>query len=74
MVRKSKVDLTAIGVRIRKLRGSMLQDELAALLDVTQGHLSKIEAGKIAPSLEILAALSVKFDKTIDWIICGDRK
>ena len=49
----------------------MLQEELAAHLDVSQGHLSKIERGKVAPSLEILIALSLKFNKTVDWIIRG---
>ena len=74
MKRKPKIDLQAIGSRIRRLRGPMLQEELAVLLDVTQGHLSKIEAGKIAPSLEILVALSARFDRTVDWIIRGDQK
>jgi DNA-binding XRE family transcriptional regulator len=72
MARKPKIDLSAIGSRIKKLRGAMLQEELATLLDVSQGHLSKIERGKIAPSLEILVRLSVKFDRTVDWIIRGD--
>jgi transcriptional regulator with XRE-family HTH domain len=65
------VDLTAIGARIRKLRGSILQDELAAYLGVSQGHFSKIERGKIAPSIEILLLLSDKFRKSVDWILRG---
>jgi DNA-binding XRE family transcriptional regulator len=71
MARKPKIDLIAIGSRIKGLRGALLQNELAALLDVTQGHLSKIESGKIAPSLEILLSLSAKFEKTVDWILRG---
>jgi transcriptional regulator with XRE-family HTH domain len=50
----------------------MLQEELAALLDVSQGHLSKIERAKIAPSLEVLLFLSTKFDRTVDWILRGE--
>ena len=73
MSSKLNADLTAIGSRIKKMRGAMLQEELAAYLDVSQGHLSKIERGKVAPSLEILIALSARFHKTIDWIIKGDR-
>ena len=69
---KSKVDSVAIGLRIRKLRGSMFQEELAAYLNVSQGHLSKIERGKIAPSIEILILLSDKFRKSIDWILRGN--
>jgi transcriptional regulator with XRE-family HTH domain len=72
MAGRSTVDLRAIGARIKKLRGGMLQEELAAYLDVSQGHLSKIERGKVAPSLEMLILLSARFHKNIDWIIRGD--
>jgi transcriptional regulator with XRE-family HTH domain len=69
---KSKVDLVAIGSRIKKLRGTVLQEELAAYLDVSQGHLSKIERGRIAPSLEMLISLSDRFRKSVDWILRGE--
>ena len=72
MSSKRKIDLLAIGSRIKKVRGNMLQEELAAYLEVSQGHLSKIERGKIAPSLEMLVLLSDKFRKTIDWILRGE--
>ena len=62
----------AIGLRIKKLRGSMLQEELASQLAITQGHLSKIERGKIAPSLDILIFLSDRFHTSIDWIVRGE--
>ncbi len=74
MASRSTVDLTAIGARIKKLRGAMLQEELATHLDVSQGHLSKIERGKIAPSLEMLILLSARFHKTIDWILRGEER
>ena len=70
---KSKVDLVAIGSRIKKLRGTVLQEELAAYLGVSQGHLSKIERGRIAPSLEMLISLSDRFRKSVDWILRGER-
>ena len=69
---RRKIDLAAIGTRIKKLRGDTLQDELASDLNVSQGHLSKIEAGKIAPSLEILLLLSEKFRKSVDWFLTGE--
>ena len=69
---KSKVDLTAIGSRIKKLRANMFQEELAAHLQVSQGHLSKIERGKIAPSLQMLILLSHRFRKSVDWILRGE--
>jgi transcriptional regulator with XRE-family HTH domain len=74
MTGKPKVDLTVVGSRIKKLRGTMLQEELATHLDVSQGHLSKIERGKIAPSLEMLILLSERFHKTIDWILRGEER
>jgi transcriptional regulator with XRE-family HTH domain len=72
MTTRLKVDLAAIGSRIKKLRGTILQEELAAYLDVSQGHLSKIERGKVAPSLEILLLLSDRFRKSVDWILRGE--
>ena len=69
---KSKVDLMAIGFRIKKLRANMFQEELAAYLQVSQGHLSKIERGKIAPSLQMLILLSERFRKSVDWILRGE--
>lgn len=69
---KAKIDLVAIGRRIRKLRGQILQEEFCVYLNVTQGHLSKIERGKIAPSLEILILLSDRFHKSVDWLLRGE--
>jgi transcriptional regulator with XRE-family HTH domain len=71
-VRRTKVDLSAIGHRIRKIRGQILQEELCAYLHVTQGHFSKIERGKTAPSLEMLILLSDRFHQTVDWILRGE--
>ena len=72
MVPKPKVDLIAIGARTKRLRADVRQDELSDYLGVSQGHLSKIERGKIAPSLDMLLMMSVKFHQTLDWIIRGD--
>ncbi len=71
-VQRAKVDLTAIGHRIRRIRGQTLQEELCTYLHVTQGHLSKIERGKTAPSLEMLILLSERFHKSVDWILRGE--
>ena len=69
---RKKIDLVAIGARIKKLRGNTLQEDFAAYLNVSQGNLSKIERGKIGPSLEMLIALSDKFRKSVDWILRGE--
>jgi transcriptional regulator with XRE-family HTH domain len=66
-----RADLVAIGARIRELRGSVLQDELAAHLGISQGQLSKIERGKLGPTAEILIRLADRFGKTADWILTG---
>ena len=69
--RKAKADLKAIGERIREIRGEVLQEELAVYLGISQGQLSKIERGKMAPTVEILVRLSEKFGKNVDWIVRG---
>jgi len=65
------VDFAQIGSRIRALRGAVLQEELAAYLGVTQGHLSKVERGKIAPNLKTLVLVAKRFRTSIDWIVLG---
>ena len=66
-------DLMAIGRRIRKLRRQQRQDALASLLGVTTDKLSKIERGKIAPSLDVLLRLREEFGKPVDWILTGQE-
>jgi transcriptional regulator with XRE-family HTH domain len=68
---KTKADLKAIGARVRELRGVMLQEELAVYLGISQGQLSKIERGRMAPTVETLLRLSEKFEKSVDWILRG---
>jgi len=52
----------------------MLQEELAAYLQIRQGNLSKIERGKSAPSIQMLLLLSDRFHRSIDWILQGEDK
>jgi transcriptional regulator with XRE-family HTH domain len=68
---KRLADLYAIGLRIRKLRGEMHQEELAKHLGISQGQLSKVERGKLAPTAEMLVRLIEKFGKGADWILTG---
>jgi transcriptional regulator with XRE-family HTH domain len=65
------VDLEGIGCRIRLLRGGILQEDLAIYLGISQGQLSKIERGKLGPTVEILIRLVKKFGKSADWILMG---
>ena len=69
---KRTPDLPAIGARIRALRRDMLQEDLAVQLGVSQGQLSKIERGKMAPTIEFLLGLSQMYGRSIDWIVTGE--
>ena len=50
----------------------MRQEDLASQLGISQGQLSKVERGQIAPTLEILLGMATKFGKSLDWIVTGD--
>ena len=64
--------LREIGSRIRGLRGDLRQEELASQLGISQAQLSKVETGKVAPTLDILLGVAAKFGKSLDWIVKGD--
>jgi transcriptional regulator with XRE-family HTH domain len=63
--------LKAIGLRVRVLRGDLRQEDLALQLRISQGQLSKVERGRIAPTLEMLLAIANRFGKSLDWIVGG---
>jgi DNA-binding XRE family transcriptional regulator len=71
--RISSLDLRAMGSRIRALRGEVLQEELAGKIGISQGQLSKIESGRLAPTLETLVRLANEFGKSLDWIVTGKK-
>lgn len=59
-----------IGLRIvtmRKLAG-WSQEELARRADLDRGHISRIEAGKYAITIETLQAIAEAFGMTVDII------
>jgi transcriptional regulator with XRE-family HTH domain len=68
---RSKPDLKAIGSRIRELRGDMRQEDIALQLGISQGQLSKVERGRMAPTLEMLLAVADRFHKSLNWIVRG---
>jgi transcriptional regulator with XRE-family HTH domain len=67
------LDLAAVGKRIRELRGNMRQQELAKRMRISQGQLSKIERGRLAPAAQTLVWLSQEFGKPVDWLLRGDK-
>jgi len=51
----------------------VLQDDFAPLLGITQGQLSKIERGKLAPGIDLLLRLHDRGGRSVDWILTGER-
>lgn len=52
-------------LRTRRLQRGISQRDLAALVDIPQSHLSKIEAGKVDLRISTLAALTAALDLRI---------
>jgi len=72
---KARLDLRAIGRRIRELRGfDMTQDEFARRVGITQSHLSALERGDNEPGASVLVAISREFGKSVDWLLTGEEK
>ena len=72
---KLRIDLVAIGRRIRELRGfDMTQAKFAKRIGVAQSYLSALERGEKEPGAAVLLAISREFDKSVDWLLTGDEK
>ena len=73
--KKSRLDLRAIGRRIRELRGfDMTQTEFARSIGVTQSYLSALERGEKEPGSAVLLAISQEFGKSVDWLLTGQTQ
>lgn len=68
---QKRLDLKAIGLRIRELRGDIQQEEFAPRLGISQSQLSKLERGKKVPHLEVLTRITELFAVSLDWIVWG---
>lgn len=51
-----------------------MQDEFAFKVGISQGQLSKIENGRMAPTLDMLVKMANRFGKSLDWIVIGQDK
>jgi len=72
---KTRLDLRAIGRRIRELRGfDLTQDEFASRIGITQSHLSALERGESEPGASVLFAIGREFGKSVDWLLSGNEK
>lgn len=65
------VDYKLIGSRIKKQRESrkMTQEQVAELVDITIVYLSKIENGKVRPTLDTLSAICSVLDCDLGEIL-----
>jgi transcriptional regulator with XRE-family HTH domain len=67
------IDWTAVGRRIRALRGfDMTQADFASRIGVSQSYLSALERGRNEIGAEVLLAISREFDKSLEWLLTGD--
>jgi transcriptional regulator with XRE-family HTH domain len=72
---KARIDLHAIGRRIRELRGfDLTQTEFARRIGVTQSYLSALEHGEKEPGSAVLLAISKEFGKSVDWLLTGQKE
>jgi transcriptional regulator with XRE-family HTH domain len=70
---KDLIEWESVGQRIRQLRGfDMTQEDLAARIGVSQGHLSYMERGEKEIGAEILLRISRQFGKSLEWLLVGD--
>jgi transcriptional regulator with XRE-family HTH domain len=72
---KDRIDLHAIGRRIRELRGfEMRQADFARRIGVSQGYLSALENGEKEPGAAVLLAIKKEFGKSVDWLLTGETQ
>ena len=70
----SAIDWTAVGRRIRGLRGfDMTQADFAGRIRVSQSYLSAVEHGRNEVGAEVLLAISREFKKSLEWLLTGEE-
>ena len=71
---RARIDMKAVGRRIRELRGfDLTQVEVAMRIGVVQSHLSALERGDTQPCAEVLVAISREFGRSVDWLLTGEE-
>jgi len=66
------VDRAKIGERLRKLRGSRSQEEVADAIGVTSAAISQYENGERVPRDEIKKSLAEYYKRTVNFIFFSD--
>lgn len=66
------MDRAKIGERLRKLRGSRSQEEVADAIGVTSAAISQYENGERIPRDEIKKSLAEYYKRTVNFIFFSD--
>ncbi len=75
MVIKMKIDYYLMGKRLqeRRVKANMTQEQVAEQANISTVYLSKIENGKVSPTLDTLAAICTAIDVDLGFIISGSQ-
>ena len=65
------MEIYDFGIRLKQLRKKkgLSQSEVAKRLDVTKNTISSYERNVISPKLEVLVALAVLYNSSVDYIL-----
>lgn len=58
-------------IALRRKRLKLNQEELAAILDVSNNHISSIERGHSAPSIDLFVKICTTLKVTPDYLLLG---
>lgn len=61
----------ALGRRLKQLRGSKTQDEVATVIGISRARYSHYETGRSEPDNEVLQALARYYAVTVDFLLNG---
>ncbi len=61
-----------LGEKLRMIRGSLTQTELAQMLDCPQGYISRYEKGVVKPSIHFIYNLTKNFNVSLDWLLADE--
>lgn len=72
----SNIDYKTIGLRIKNKRKelNLTQDQVSNQAHITPFYLSKIENGKVTPTLEILSILANILQTDFEYLLTGTSK
>lgn len=69
------IDYAMIGKRIKesRLNAGLTQERVAEAADITTVYLSKIENGKVTPTLDTLGAICAVIQADLGFIVAGSQ-